>query len=132
VAGTKPSHKPTKDNREKVMRFVVLGLPEDRIAGHLGISKSTLRKHYEKELKDGKELLNGEVVGHLISRIREGDVTSTIFWLKTRAGWREAHRADPPEKPTEKPRDIRDDLSEAALRILNRIGGDGELDPPAS
>ena len=128
----RPPHKPNKASREKVARFVILGVTEDRIADHMGLALNTLKRHYGEELKGGKELLNNEVVGHLISRIREGDVTSTIFWLKTRAGWREAHRADPPEKPTEKPRDIRDDLSDAALRILNRIGGDGELDPPTS
>jgi hypothetical protein len=126
------SHRPTAEKKKLVRTLAAVGIKHEEIAQKIDIALSTLTRYYADELANGRTDANSQIAKSLFEKARGGDTTAMIFWLKCRAGWREAHRSDPPEKPTEKPRDIRDDLSEAALRILNRIGGDGELDPPAS
>jgi hypothetical protein len=59
-------------------------------------SGDTLNRHYRDELDVGLAEANTAVAGNLFC-IATGDgpgaVTAAIFWLKTRAGWREADRA---------------------------------------
>lgn len=66
------------------------------VAAALGIEEKCLRRHYRDELDVGLAEANTAVAGNLF-RIATGDgpgaVTAAIFWLKTRAGWREADRA---------------------------------------
>ncbi|MBP0438432.1 hypothetical protein [Tianweitania sediminis] len=47
----RPPHVPTKENRNKIMLLLAQGWVDKRIAGALGISEPTLRKHYFRELK---------------------------------------------------------------------------------
>lgn len=52
----------------------------------------TLRKHYRQELDFGHTKANARVAEFLYRKATtEGSqaVTAAIFWLKTRAGWRE-------------------------------------------
>lgn len=71
------------------------GLAEADIARVIGIDARTLRRHYRDELETGRVLANAKVAESLFRRAT-GDgrqaVTAAIFWLKTRAGWREAAR----------------------------------------
>ena len=75
------------------------GVPEAEIAGVLGIDAKTLRKHYRQELRHGHTKANTRVAESLY-RKATGDgsqsVTAAIFWLKTRAGWKETsiHQLD--------------------------------------
>lgn len=68
------------------------GIPADDIARSVGISHDTLRKHYRDELDLGTVKANTAVAQSLYKKAT-GDgtssVTAAIFWLKTRAGWRE-------------------------------------------
>jgi hypothetical protein len=68
------------------------GVPEADIAGVLGIDPKTLRKHYRHELDHGHVKANAKVAENLY-RKATGDgreaVIAAIFWLKTRAGWKE-------------------------------------------
>ncbi len=68
------------------------GVPEAEIAGVVGIDAKTLRKHYRGELDHGHTKANARVADNLYRKAtgegREA-VTAAIFWLKTRAGWRE-------------------------------------------
>ena len=68
------------------------GIPEADIAGVLGIDPKTLRKHDRGELDHGKVKANAKVAENLYRKAtgegREA-VIAAIFWLKTRAGWRE-------------------------------------------
>jgi hypothetical protein len=63
------------------------------IAKELKISPKTLRKHYREELDTGATKANVKVAESLY-RKATGDgpqsVTAAIFWLKTRAGWKQA------------------------------------------
>ena len=66
------------------------GVPEADIAGVIGVSPKTLRKHYRPELAHGHVKANTRVAENLY-RKATGDgreaVIAAIFWLKTRAGW---------------------------------------------
>lgn len=78
------------------------GVPEADIAGVLAIDPKTLRKHYRSELDHGHVKANAKVAENLY-RKATGDgreaVIAAIFWLKTRAGWKETtvqeHKSDP-------------------------------------
>jgi predicted transcriptional regulator len=68
------------------------GVPEADIACVLGITPDTLRKHYGEELDSGDIKANAKVAENLYRKATgEGreSVVAAIFWLKTRAGWRE-------------------------------------------
>jgi hypothetical protein len=69
------------------------GVPEPDIAGVIGIDPKTLRKHYPSELKYGHVKANAKVAENLF-RKATGDgreaVIAAIFWLKTRARWKES------------------------------------------
>jgi len=68
------------------------GVPEADIAGVVAIDPKTLRKHYSGELKNGHVKANAKVAENLF-RKATGDgreaVIAAIFWMKTRAGWKE-------------------------------------------
>ena len=68
------------------------GIPETDIARVLGIDPKTLRKHYREELDIGHVKANAKVAESLFRKATGDDrqsVTAAIFWLKTRAGWKE-------------------------------------------
>ena len=68
------------------------GVPEADIARVLEIDPKTLRKHYRSELDKGHIKSTAKVAENLYRKAtgegREA-VVAAIFWLKTRAGWRE-------------------------------------------
>ncbi len=68
------------------------GIPQDEIARVVGITKPTLEKHYRPELDRAETEANAKVAESLF-RKATGDgsqaVTAAIFWLKTRARWKE-------------------------------------------
>src|SRR6476659_4554694 len=65
------------------------GTPEIDIAAVLGVDPNPLRNHYREELDLGETKANAQVAGFLFNSARTGNVTAQIFWLKTRARWRE-------------------------------------------
>jgi len=68
------------------------GVPELEISRVIGISDVTLRKYYRRELDIGITKANAKVAQSLFQKAT-GDgsqsVTAAIFWMKTRAGWKE-------------------------------------------
>src|SRR4051812_23367142 len=65
------------------------GIPAHDISRVVGVDAKTLRKHYREELDLGETKANAQVAGFLFNSARSGNVTARIFWLKTRARWRE-------------------------------------------
>jgi len=65
------------------------GIPSVDIARTIGIDPKTLRKCYREELDLGETKANAQVAGFLFTAARNGNVTAQIFWLKTRARWKE-------------------------------------------
>jgi hypothetical protein len=85
----RPPHKPTKDSQEQVKRLSALGCPHEDIATRLKISADTLVKYYKDELDEGRIDANAAIAGTLFSQAKKGNTAAAIFWLKTRARWKE-------------------------------------------
>jgi hypothetical protein len=93
--------------REKVRYLAGLGLPQDDIARIIGCATKTLRKRFRDELDRGIAEANAMISGYLFAAAKAGNTTAQIFWLKTRAGWREGgaggaiqdRGAEPPTQP---------------------------------
>tara|TARA_E500000318_G_C3495241_1_gene186112 strand:- start:71 stop:358 length:288 start_codon:yes stop_codon:yes gene_type:complete len=66
----------------------------EQIAKIIGVSEKTLRKHYREELELGRVKANATIGGALFNSAKEGNTAAQIFWLKTRAGWRETNRIE--------------------------------------
>ena len=68
------------------------GVPAESIALVIGIDRKTLERDYGEELRGGAVKTNVKVAENLF-RKATGDgpqaVAAAIFWLKTRAGWKE-------------------------------------------
>ena len=84
------THKPDPTSRRQVEAMAAYGIPEIDIARVLGVDPKTLRKYYRDELDMGETKANAQVAGFLFNAARSGNVTAQIFWLKTRARWKEA------------------------------------------
>jgi hypothetical protein len=88
----RPAHEPTQMSRRNVEALAGYGVPEADIAGVIGIDPKTLRKHYPQELRYGHVKANAKVAENLF-RKATGDgresVVAAIFWMKTRAKWKE-------------------------------------------
>lgn len=83
------SHNPDPAQRRQVEAMAAYGIPESEIAAVLELDPKTLRKHYRQELDHGETKANAQVAGFLFNAARSGNVTAQIFWLKTRARWKE-------------------------------------------
>lgn len=90
----RPPHVPTDDGRSMVRRLAAVGARHEDIALKMGFSSDTLTRHYRKELDDGRIDANAVIAGTLYEQARMGNITAAIFWLKTRAGWRETDRLE--------------------------------------
>lgn len=85
----RPAHRPTDALREIVKAHAVVGTRQEVIADILGISPNTLAKHYRQELDHSRDTANAAVGGALYTKAISGDTAAMIFWMKTRASWRE-------------------------------------------
>jgi hypothetical protein len=82
--------------RERVRYLAGVGVPQDDIAKIVGCAPKTLRKRFRDDLDRGVAEANATVSGYLFAAAKEGNVTAQIFWLKTRAHWRERPVPDHP------------------------------------
>jgi hypothetical protein len=87
---SRPAYKPDDAHRRQVEAMAAYGIPEPDISRVVGIDPKTLRKYYRDELDMGSTKANAQVAGFLFNSARNGNVTAQIFWLKTRARWKEA------------------------------------------
>ena len=75
-----------------------MGWTFEQIANHLKINRDTLAKYYREELDIATETTNLRVKQNLyniaIDPTHKQSVTAAIFWLKTRARWRETDRLE--------------------------------------
>tara|TARA_B100000700_G_scaffold38503_2_gene38402 strand:+ start:1376 stop:1762 length:387 start_codon:yes stop_codon:yes gene_type:complete len=87
-------HDPTDGNRAMVKTMAAVGTKHEDIAFKLEISADTLTKYYRKELDDGRIDANAAIARSLFDTARSGNLTAQMFWLKTRAGWKETDRKE--------------------------------------
>jgi hypothetical protein len=81
---------------EKVRHLAGLGVPQDDIAKIVGCSPKTLRKRFREELDCGAAEANAIIAGCLFAAAKAGNIGAMIFWMKTRAHWRERPSAEVP------------------------------------
>src|SRR5215469_14830710 len=79
---------------ERVRELAGVGVPQDDIARIIGCSPKTLRKRLRDELDLGVAEANATIAGCLFAAAKGGNVPAMMFWLKTRARWRERTAAD--------------------------------------
>jgi hypothetical protein len=87
-------HEPSKESRQLVKLHATIGTTQAVIADILGIDVKTLTKYYRTELDQALAQANASVGGALFNKAKGGDTTAMIFWMKTRAGWREKQDVD--------------------------------------
>lgn len=90
---TKPPHEPDARSRSQVKTLVSMGASHDDICRVIGVSKPTMYKYYREELDAGAIEANATVAQSLFQQATNKDkpnVVAAIFWLKARAGWRDA------------------------------------------
>lgn len=85
----RPPHQPTDQTKLQVKTLAAVGIRYEDIAAKLGISSDTLVKYYKQELDDGRVDANAAVAKSLYDQAKTGNTAAMIFWLKTRAGWKE-------------------------------------------
>lgn len=95
----RPAKTLTDEQRAEVETLAAV-LTQDQMADYFGITRPTLAAMMERDedislrYKRGKARAIGSVAKSLITKAREGDTASMIFFLKTQAGWRETHRIE--------------------------------------
>jgi hypothetical protein len=87
-------HSPTDVTRQTVSLHATVGTPQPTIADILGIDAKTLRKYYREELDQSLAKANATIGGALFRKAKGGDTPAMLFWMKTRAGWRERQEVD--------------------------------------
>ncbi len=125
-----PPYAPTDEHRQLVEGMVGMGLKRTDVAALMGIDPKTLREHFRMELKNGDAKANLNVAQGLYKnattpakRQPGGDVKAQIFWLRTRAGWKETTRHEltgPDGEPISHAHDIKD-LEKLPLAELTRL-----------
>ena len=83
------AHIPTDESRKLVRTLAAVGIRHEDIASKLEINTDTLTKHYRKDLDEGRIDANAAIGKTLYEQARNGNTGAAIFWLKTRAGWKE-------------------------------------------
>ena len=85
----RPPHQPTDQTRLQAKTLAAVGIRHEDIAAKIGISADTLVKYYKQELDDGRVDANAQIGKSLYEQAKAGNTAAMIFWLKTRAGWKE-------------------------------------------
>ena len=90
----RPPHLSNATTRAKVYNLSIVGTRHEDIALVMGINNNTLTKYYSDELEKGRIEANAAVAGTLYEKAKQGDTSSMIFWLKTRAQWSEKNTTE--------------------------------------
>jgi hypothetical protein len=91
----RPQFNPTIEHRDIVKSMAAMGIPHEDIARKIGVrSPKTIRKHFREELDLGATEANYKVATTLFKMATSGEhPAATIFWAKTRNGFREHSHA---------------------------------------
>ena len=105
--------------------MLAYGIKQEDIATVLGIDAKTFRKHYATEIATAHVRANSRVAETAYQMATSGRHPAvTMFWLKTRLGWREVERIDVNfvrERATELARELglpEEEVIEEAERII--------------
>tara|TARA_A100001388_G_C28756662_1_gene495321 strand:- start:1633 stop:1980 length:348 start_codon:yes stop_codon:yes gene_type:complete len=86
----RPSFKPTKEQKSQVTSMSGYGLTADQICAIIDVSRGTLFKYFQKELKEGEAKALGRVSQKAFEMAVSGNQPAmTMFYLKCRGKWTE-------------------------------------------
>jgi hypothetical protein len=88
----RPKLEITDKDKQQVSVLAGLGLTRDQIALVMGMSDESVGKYFRRELEEGVAKANAKVAQNLFSIAtsrEQGSVAAAIFWMKSRARWRE-------------------------------------------
>lgn len=103
----RPPHLPNADTRNRVYMLSTVGTRHEDIASVLSISHDTLVKYYKEELDKGRIEANASVAETLFKQAKEGNTTAMIFWLKSRARWKESTQHEISGNPDGSPVEVK-------------------------
>jgi hypothetical protein len=84
------NHTPTPETRKQVETLAGYGLTVEQIGHVLECSHDTVSRHYPAELERGQAVACAKVAQTAFQMAVGGqEPAMTMFWLKTRARWRE-------------------------------------------
>jgi len=95
--GGRPEVELTSEQKTQVEALASF-LTTEQIADYLGIGRTTFYSIMKRDeevserYKRGRARTIAKMGSNLISQANNGNVTATIFYLKTQAGWRETDR----------------------------------------
>lgn len=89
----RPPHAPNDQERALVTLMAGMGANEAAIGAVIGVSRNTLRKHYEDELANGKAKMDAHVFKALYKGIEKGKTDLIKLYLERKCGW----KADAPD-----------------------------------
>jgi hypothetical protein len=124
-------------SRRQVEAMAAYGVPETDIARVIGIDPKTLRRHYRDELATGHIKANSRIAESLYRKaLGDGaqSVTAAIFWLKTRAHWKETVVSEVSHDVTDSVKALMQRIADNGRSILDHdpVGSPRALGPPAS
>lgn len=96
-----------KDEQRAELETLGSVLTQQQLADYFGFHKDTLQQIFKRDAealrmyKKGRAKAISDIAGSLITKARDGDTVSAIFYLKTQAGWREVSKEEEAEKNTE-------------------------------
>ena len=87
--------RPTEEQRGQVKLLAAVGIDLHNIARWFHVSEKTLLKYYREELFRGPMEANAKVGKTLLEMATNGNSpVATLFYLRTRAGYRENQSSD--------------------------------------
>lgn len=85
----RPQHAPTDQTRALVTLMGGMGANETDISLVIGISRNTLRKHYEEELNAAPARMDYHVYSAMYKAISKGKTDMIKLYLERRKGWKD-------------------------------------------
>lgn len=101
----------TKKGVEQIRKLAPY-LTQEQIADFFGMGERTFRRILERDEKvlrayrEGKADVLSQVAENLVRRALDGNITASIFYLKTRGGWSEVSRHEIKTETSDGPTEI--------------------------
>lgn len=80
--------------RESIQVMIAAGVKKSAVARLLGMTPANLSNNYHTEMEYGSDILTTRMVNILVQKGLDGNVPAIIFYLKSKAGWKEADKSD--------------------------------------
>ena len=123
----RPPYEPTEQDRDTVKACSLAGISHEDICKMIRdpkgnpIARMTLYKHFEKELHEPTIKATSEIAESLYKKAKKGDTQSMIFWMKTRAKWKETSELITKNETTLDFNKIKDMTEEEAKELWKKV-----------